>query len=169
MIQVTVFSGHVGELCCDKALYLTVFAGCTLSKPTVARRVMLLRDHHETRMTRRKPFFFTLFGGVDVKSPTMAAEFIDMREMLNSKTLTMNDWDGIISRIGSFQDSVGSLTLFGAWRCALPTENEEIDSLALQCHLGNIEDPARKILQTGIGQNGSERLAVLRRALLRTA
>ena len=168
MIQVTIFAGHEGELRYDKWLYLTVFAGAELIKPTIARRIMMRRQGFE--QGQRKPFFFTMFGGIEIKSPTLAAEFIDLREMLNSRTLTMEDWDRAMSELGRFQDAVASLTLFGAFEeGTLPEEEEEINSLAIQCHLGNINDSARQILQTGIGQRESERRAILRRAVQATA
>lgn len=170
MIQITIFAGHEGEMRYDKAIYFTVFGGCTLIKPTVARQIMIHRQHGDAKPARRKPFFLTLFGGTEIKSPTLAAEFIDMREMINGGTLSMEDWDRTMSEAGRFQDSVGSLTLFGSFEeSTLPTEAEEIDSLAIQCHLGNVHDSARRILQTGIGQGESERRAILRRAIQDTA
>jgi hypothetical protein len=47
---------------------------------------------------------------------------------------------------------------------AIPSEDDEVDSLALQRQLGNIPDPAVQVLQYGIGQHGAERTATLRRA-----
>ena len=62
------------------------------------------------------------------------------------------------------------LTLFGGLdEGGLPSEEQEIDSLAVQRHLGNIPESASQVLQYGIGQGGSERTATLRRAILATA
>jgi len=170
MIQVTIFAGHEGEMRHDKWFYVTIFGGITLFKPTVARRILINRREDGTGTAPRKPFFLTLFGGTEIKSPTLAAEFIDMREMVNSNVLSMDDWDQAMADLGRRQDSMASFTLFGGFEeCTLPTDEEEIDSLAIQCHLGNVGSAARQILQTGIGQRETERRAILRQAVLATA
>lgn len=169
MIQATLFAGHEGEMRHDKWFYITVFAGCELVKPTLARRILVQRHRDDSVSVRRKPFFFTMFGGTSIKSPTLAAEFIDMREMLTSGAISRDEWERALVEIGREQDSFASLTLFGAFEeCTLPTDEEEIDSLAIQCHLGNVTASAREILQSGIGQRESERRAIVRRAVQAT-
>jgi hypothetical protein len=107
---------------------------------------------------------------VDIKCPTLAEEFIDLREMINSGFLNMQDWDRALADIGRSESPVASFTIFGGFcECELPSEEVEIDSLAIQAHLGNIPDSARQVLQLGIGQREAERRAVLRRAITATA
>ena len=171
MLQVTIFAGHDGRLRYDKWFYLTLFAGCDLVRPTVARQLLIRRQaEREGRTAMRKPFFLTIFAGVDIKSPTLAEEFIDLREMVNSGALHLDDWERAMADLGRVDAGVASFTIFGGFdECVLPAENEEVDSLAIQCHLGNIPDSARQVLQYGIGQRDSERRAVVRRAMLATA
>ena len=76
MIQATVFGGYDGQLRCDKWFYLTLFGCCDLTRPTVARQLLSLRNTDPNgRPVARSPFFLTIFGAVDIKSPTMAEEF----------------------------------------------------------------------------------------------
>ena len=171
MIQVTIFAGHEGRLRYDKWFYLTLFAGCDLVRPTVARQLLMRRHaEQEGRVAMRKPFFLTIFGGVDIKSPTLAEEFIDLREMVHGGALDMDDWERAMADLGRADAGIASFTIFGGFdECGLPRETEEIDSLAVQCHVGNISDSARQVLQLGIGQRDGERRAVVRRAILANA
>jgi len=171
MIHVTIFGGHDGRLQPNKRFYLTLFAGCDLVRPTIARQLLAQRQaQRDHRPTKNKAFFLTLFGGVDIKSPTLAEEFMDLREMISSGLLAMEDWDRSMAELGRNEDMIASFTMFGGLgECELPSEDEEIESLALQRHLGNISDSAGDVLQYGIGQHGGERTAIVRRAILATA
>ena len=71
--------------------------------------------------------------------------------------------------LGQPSGSVASLTLFaGLDEHVVPSEDEEIESLATQQHLGNIPESAGQVLQYGIGQKGSERIATVKRAVQAT-
>ncbi len=167
MIQVTVFSGRSGELRMDNSFYLTLFGGFELTRPTVARQILARR---QGRHPGPRPFFLTIFGGGVIKCPTLAAEFIDLKETLSGGLLEMADWERAMSDLAQGEPILGSFTLFGGLdESGLPSEAQEIDSLAVQRHLGNIPESASQVLQYGIGQGGSERTATLRRAILATA
>lgn len=167
MIQVTVFSGHDGQLRHDRLFYLTLFGGCDLVRSTVARQILARRRERRDLAPVRRPFFLTIFGGVDIKAPTLAQEFLDLREMLHGGLLQREELDGWLAELHESEGSVGSFTLFGGFdECALPSENEEIDSLGVQRHLGNVSEEACRVLQLGIGQRDSERRATLRRAVM---
>lgn len=168
MFQATIFGGHEGRLRFDGWFYLTVFGACELTRPTVARQLLAQRQAEQEKRPRvRRPFFLTIFGGVDIKSPTVAEEFIDLRETIDSGLLSMNDWDRAMADLGCLDISVASFTMFGGFEeYKLPSENEEVDSLAIQRHVGNISESVGEILQFGIGQGGAERRATVRRALV---
>ena len=79
-------------------------------------------------------------------------------------------WSGTRPMFERLDVSISSFTLMGGFsECELPSEDEEVDSLALQRHLGHIPESAGQILQYGIGRRGAERFATLRRALAATA
>ena len=191
MIKVTVFSGHDGHLRTDIAFYLTLFGGVDLVRPTVARQILSTKEPQppspvvgerdgglvgraekalfgkppSQRKTHR-PFFLTIFGAVDIKSPTLAAEFMDLREMVRGGSLTLDEWDRSIAMLTHESFSPSSFTLFGGFdECCLPSESDEVDSLALQQHMGNISSKSGQVLQMGIGRHEAERIATVRRAI----
>jgi len=170
MVQVTIFGGHDGQLRGDKLFYLTLFGGCDLIRPTIARQLLATRGSSGQALPpAKKPFFLTVFGGVDIKSPTLCAEFIDLQGMLAAGLLTMADWERAVAGLGQEGSGVASFTIFGGFdETALPSEDEEIESLASQQHLGNISESAGQVLQFGIGQSGSERRATIHRAMQTT-
>lgn len=170
MIKVTVFSAHEGRLLNDNSFYLTLFGGCTLIQPTIARQLLVLRSSQRgERVAIGRPYFLTIFGAVEIKAPTLSAEFVDLKELIRSDELTIPDWERSMVDLARPESMYASFTVFGGFdECMLPEEEKEIDSLALQCHLGNIPDSAKYVLQTGIGQGGSERRAILHRAIAST-
>jgi hypothetical protein len=192
MIQVTIFSGREGPFRYDGTWYFTVFGGCELTKPTIAREIMIARQREQAAARARqaqdagdewgrvayrtgstaasKPFFFTLFGATSIKYPTLAEELVDLQQLLRSGELTLEDWDRAMFALTKLEQSCSSFTLFGGFdEGELPDEDEEINSLAMQCHLGNISEPSREVLQAGIGLKDSDRRAVLHRAVTATA
>jgi len=171
MLHITMFAAHEGQLGGSKFLYLTMFGGTELTRPTLARQILVTRQQNPSDpVHRRRPFVLTIFGGTSIKSPTLAAEFLDLRELIGSGVLRPGDWDRGLAEISRPEDAVASLTLFGGFeQNALPSEEQEIESLAIQCHLGNIDDGSRQMLLAGIGQRDAERQAVLRRAVYAAA
>ena len=167
MVHICIFSGHEGQLRNEQKFYLTLFGGCDLVAPTIARQIMALQRAKETgHVERPRPFFLTIFGGVEIRVPTVAEEYLDLREMLTSGALTMEQLDRSIPELDRAGASVGSLTLFGGFdECMLPKENKEIEALALHRHLGNIPEAAGGVLQYAIGQRQGERRFTVRRAL----
>ena len=94
----------------------------------------------------------------------------DLREMITSCLLPREEWERSLAELGQAGGALASLTIFGGFdECELPGEDEEVDSLAVQRHLGNISESAGQALQYGIGRGGAERTATVRRAILATA
>ena len=170
MIHVTIFGGHDGQLHPNKRAYLTLFGACEVKRPTVARQLLEQRQRSGNPRIDNKPFFLTIFGAAGIKAPTLAEEFIDLREMISNGLLPREDWVRCLAELGQTEGALASFTIFGAFdECDLPEEDEEVDSLAVQRHLGNIPESAGQVLQYGIGQRGAERTATVRRAILATA
>jgi hypothetical protein len=86
--------------------------------------------------------------------------------MIQSGALSMNEWDHYMAELDKSGQDIFSFTLMGGFEeCELPEENEEIESLALQHHLGNISERAVHALKYAVGRRDSERRAAIRRAL----
>jgi hypothetical protein len=168
MLQLCLFGGYGGPLRPEKKVYFTAFGGSDLMRPTLARRIAWARDHQKTGSTSKHRYFIiTLFGGTDIKSPPLAEEFIDLKAMVRSGGLLLREWDRCLAEMHRFEnESITSITLFGGLgEDEIPAEDVEIDSLALQRHLGNIPDRAGEILQLGVGQSGTQRTAVIHQAV----
>jgi len=154
----------------ERKLYVTLFAGCELRRATVARQILTSRKSKTAAGSAPlRQFFFTVFGGAEIKWPTLAEEFIDLREIVASGALSLDEYERAVVEFGSFEPSISSLTLFAGFsECELPSEEEEIDALALHRHVGTIPDSAGRVLQLGIGQRDAERRATVHRAVLAT-
>jgi len=171
MIQFCILSGYEGRVRPEPKIYVTFMGGCSLRRETVARQILTQRLHEREGKTHPpRQFFLTVMGGVDITCPTLAEEFIDLREMINSRTLSMDDWDRAMADLGRSDVSISSFTLMGGFsENELPTEEQVIESLAVQRHLGTISDSAGQVLQFGVGQRDAERRATLRQAILADA
>ncbi|MCP4247098.1 MAG: hypothetical protein GY778_08615 [bacterium] len=172
MLQVCMFGSYEGRLRANKRIFFTLFGGCTLRRPTLARRMMTERNQRQgERPVPRRHVMITLFGATEIKAPTLIEEFLDLQEGLRSGALSVESWDQFAAELALTEDETTmSVTLFGGFEeAALPAEDEEVDALALQRHLGNISDSAVQVLQLGVGQDEAHRRAVLRQAAAATA
>lgn len=167
MIQFCIMGGQEAVLKPESKLYLTFMGGCELRRETLARRLLAQRERQREGRAIPRQFFFTVMGGVEIRCPTLAEEFIDLQQLIRAGQLTLSDWDKALSELGRLDINIGSFTLMGAFsECELPSETQEVESLALQRHMGNITRDASDVLQHGIGKHEGERNATLRRALL---
>ncbi len=179
MFQVCLFGSYEGRLQAGKRVFLTLFGGCTLRRPTLVRQLLTERARgqnpgpHQNRRGHAGHWHtaITLFGATEIKVPTLAEEFIDLQEAVRTGALNVDAWDHFTAGLADLEGgSVFSVTLFGSFEEAqLPSEDEEIDSLALQRHLGNISDNVVQVLQLGVGQDDSHRRSVLRQAVAASA
>ncbi len=167
MIQFCAFGGYEGRLQPGKRLIITMFGGADLRVPTLARRLLSMRRRQAEGVRPHRLIIVTLFGGTEITWPTLAEEFIELREAVSSGAIHVSEWDAMMSELSRLEDgAIVTLTLFGGLEeTALPSEDTEIDALALQRHLGNIPESAGRVLEFGIGQPDAQRRAVLRQAI----
>ncbi len=167
MFHFCMFGGHEGELSGDQEVFVTMFGACELRKPTIAKQLMEHRTRTNAGLPRRKHFFVTLFGATELKSPTLAEEFLSMQEAIRSGALSVGDWDSALAHLSSGDGyQYGSFTFMaGMSSSELPDENEEIEGLAINRHLGHIDNEAGQTLEMGVGRGGAQRASVVRQAL----
>jgi hypothetical protein len=165
------FGGYDGRLRANKRIFLTMFGACELHRPTWARQLLSERARGKGEPERRRHAAITLFGATEIKAPTLAEEFTDLQEAIRSGVLAREDLARFTAGLGDDDGgAIFSLTLFGAFdEVSLPSEDEEVDSLALQQHLGNISDSAARVLQLGVGQSDAHRRAVVQQAVAANA
>lgn len=167
MIHLCLFGAHGGELSLDKRVYITIFGCCELKRPTIARQIIEMRQRSSTGKPAPFRFFMTLFGSTEVKAPTLCEEYLDLQDGLRAGLLTLEEWDRAVAQVGVASSlRVSSFTLFGAFGSnELPSEDEELDRLALNNHLGHIPENAGRALMMAVGQDGSQRPAAVRQAI----
>ena len=168
MIHFCILSGHEGLLGSEKKIYVTLAGATELQCPTIARQLMTrrARERNGTVGSRVQQLFLTIMGATEIKAPTLAEEFVDYVDLARSGDLSLGDLDSVWAEVGRADVIPASFTLMGGFSdCELPSENDEVEGLALQRHIGNIPDDAGNALQFGIGKRGAERRASLRRAV----
>lgn len=170
MIQFCIMGGQDARIRPEPKIFVTLMGACDLQRDTLARQILSRRQRQrEGKGAPPKQFFLTIMGATEIKCPTLAEEFLDLHQLMRTGELSMADWDRALADLGRLDVVIVSFTLMGAFSEAeLPSETEEIDSLALQRHLGNISAAAGEVLQHGIGQRDAERQSVVRRALQTT-
>lgn len=171
MINLCIFGGHGGQLGSTKRIFVTIFGGCELKRPTIARQIIDMKRSGATQLRPKTLYFLTLFGGTEIKSPTLAEEYVALQDALRAGLLTHAEWDRAVGQLATTDGfEAASLTLFGGFSAnELPTEDEELDALAVQRQIGNISSSATDTLMLAIGHEGAQRPAVVRRALAAVA
>ena len=167
MVHFCIFGAHEGQLTATRKLYVTVFGSCILKRPTIARQIVDMRQRNSQSFSRKAQFFVTIFGGTELKSPTLAEEYVDLQDAVSAGLIKLEEWDVGIAQIAANDSyAIGSLTLFGGFGAAeLPSEDEELDAMALGNYAGRVPTPAVNMLQLGVGQGGSNRSAIIRQAI----
>ena len=136
--------------------------------PALARQLLAMRRENRAEARPGRKVIITIFGGTDITSPPLAEEFIDLREAVRSGALDPNRWDDYMTELAHAEPkTIMSFTLFGGFDEAnLPDEDEEVESLALQRHLGNVSEESGRVLEMGVGQGGAQRRAVIHQAVV---
>jgi hypothetical protein len=168
MLQLCLFSGFEGPLTAERKCYLTIFGGCELRRPTLARQLLALRRADGGHVPTPRTIFITIFGGTSILYPTLAEEYLDLREAVERGQLDPRQIDFLVAELDRWQSSTFlTVTLFASFdEAELPAEEQEIDALALHRHLGRIDSTAGRVLESGIGMRGSQRRAVVQQAAL---
>ena len=171
MIHFCVCGGHEGQLSPDKKLYVTICGACELKRPTLAKQI--IERHRRAQAGLPRPsahFFVTICGATEIKSPTLAEEYLDFKDAIASNMFTTEEWHAAVASLSGDEGMrIDSFTLCGAFGAnELPSENEEVEGLALNRHLGHIPDDAGTMLEMGVGQGGSQRASLIGRAFAST-
>jgi hypothetical protein len=166
MLQLCMFSGFEGPLTAERKCYFTMFGGCELRRPTLARQLLAARNPSGEPLPQPRIVFITVFGGTSIQYPTLAEEYLDLREAIDHGHLDAARLDFYNNEIDRWTSSAFlTLTLFGGFdESELPAEEEELDAIALQRHLGRIGSTSSRILESGVGMRGAQRRAIVQHA-----
>lgn len=167
MIQFCIFGGHDGRLSTDPyKLYFTMFGGCKLQMPTIASQILAIQ-RSRSQLTTRRMFFVTIFGATEIQLPTLVEEFFDAMHAMQSSAIEPAEWDRLAAQLTADDGlRIGSFTLFAGFDSTeMPSEDQELDRIALAYQLGQINDATRQALMLGIGTRGPQRVGAIRMAL----
>jgi hypothetical protein len=165
MIQFCIFGGQTSELGDRSKVYVTIFGVTEVRRLTLAKQLMQRQRAVLEQVARH--YFVTLFGGAGLKLPTLAEEYLDLREALRSGALRIDEWDrGAADLTRDSRRWISSFTMFGAFDDAeAPSEEEELDRLALYGQMGSITPAVADLLSVAAGQANVSRSAMVRQAL----
>jgi hypothetical protein len=167
MIHFAIFGGQSGPISPDRKVYVTLFGGCELKRPTIARQLLEAKAGGIPLTETRFHYFITIFGGTEIRAPTLAEEYCDLHAALRSGQLSIDEWDRAVAQLGgSSATRYGSFTAFGGFEAdKLPSEDDELDGIALSHHLGQMSEDTGRLLMLAIGQPSAQRPSAVRRAL----
>lgn len=162
-----VFGGSEVQLEPEPTHCLTLFGSLELRRPPLASLIRSRSERNSNGPFGGKHWIVTLFAGTEVSWPTLADEFLALKNAVASGVLTLAEWDRVMSSPSTLGPlGIRTLTLCGGLSAdEIPTEEQEIDALSLQRHLGQISQRAGEILMLAVGQRGSTRLSAVRRAV----
>lgn len=167
MSSLCLFGGNEETLDPRGGFHVIIFGGSEFRRPTVARQIVEFRHGSGNQPMRTHCTILTIFGGGSITWPTLAEEYTTLRDALDSKKITLADWD---ADVGRFSDTgplrIHNITIFGGFDAAeLPSEDDEVEAISVQRHLGRLPEDAVEALMFGVGQNGAARLSAVRQAV----
>lgn len=141
----------------SRRIYLTLFAGMELHRPTLAKR--LLERKYSPRAGRgwfglSHDVILCAFGGVEIREPSLADEFVDLRVLLSAGLLTRDEWDEAVYRLaaGDHEDYV-SFAIFGAIEAQLASKEEERNRIEAHRQAGLLSEREADRIDAMVGQS----------------
>ncbi len=179
MLHVTFFSGTEGELPLSNFVSFTLFGRSRLRRPTLARRLLRLKSvegHTPTLFERLfevdRNILITLFGTTRIAAPTLMEEFSDLRGVVGSGSLTVEEGRRLLGSLAAgsgSRDLYTGVTLFGCCRVRHPSVDEERKALDAAASAGILSDHERRELDSVIGRPTREIAGFLGQLVFRTA
>ncbi len=171
MFHVTVFGATEGVLPLSDFVSLTVFGGTELVRPTLAQRMLRLKEirNRPQNFWRRvfqldKNIIVTVFGGTEIHAPTVMDEYADLRRVLSSGALSAEEGKKLLAEIaekGGSHDLFSALTLFGGCTVERPKPAVEKKALEAGRQAGLIGDREQSVLEQVVGRSESAVAGVL--------
>jgi len=165
MFHITMFGGTEGVLPVSDFVSLTFFGGTELKRPTLAQRMLRLRDlRRQAPSAWRRIFQFdknvivTIFGSTEIYAPTVMDEYADLRRVIASGVLAPDEGRQLLAELadrGGAHDLFSAITLFGGCSVETPKPAEERKALESGRQAGLIGDREHAVLDQVIGRSES--------------
>ncbi|MCG3137673.1 MAG: hypothetical protein HJJLKODD_01522 [Phycisphaerae bacterium] len=122
---------------------------------------------HRTQ-SQRTTYILTIFGGVDLIAPTLVQEYLEIRELVNSGTISPAEWSVLAGRMLAIEEneSISSLTLFGGLSHTTPNKKEEEKQISSARNMGLLNTDEEMALRSVSGQNRQQVRSLLRQVAL---
>jgi hypothetical protein len=171
MFHITLFGGTEGVLPVSDFVSLTMFGGTELVQPTLAQRILRLRESRRQAPSvwRRifqldKNVIVTVFGATEIYAPTLMDEYADLKRVLSSGILSADEGRQLLAELadkGGAHDLFSAITLFGGCSIEVPKAAEERKALEAGRQAGLIGDKEHAVLDRVIGRSESAIAAAL--------
>jgi hypothetical protein len=165
MFHITLFGGTEGVLPVSDFVSLTLFGGTELRRPTLAQRMLRLRDvrRQAPSVWRRlfqldKNVIVTIFGATEILAPTVMDEYADLKRITSAGVLAPEEGRHLLAELadrGGAHDLFSAITLFGGCSVETPKPAEERKALESGRHAGLIGDREHAVLDQVIGRSES--------------
>lgn len=138
MFHLTLFGANQAEMPPAGLTALTMFGGSELIRPTLARRIVHLRNAppHRSRLRRwlglERNLVLTMFAGTEVRTPTLLEEFAALRALLDTGAVAAEECRDLLQRLavdGRTDDTYTCVTLFGGTVLRRPSVARERKAL----------------------------------------
>lgn len=162
MFHLALFSGTEGVLSPRGGTAFVLFGSAELRTPTLAQRLVHARERAQSPLSRMDRLLgrdqwllITLFGGTNMVRPTLVEELAALRGLMTSGGVSRAEIQGLADASVSPPDLVVGLstfTLFGACVVARPSAKKEIAAIERAEKAGEVDQRARPLLESLIGQ-----------------
>ncbi len=161
MFHYTVFGATSGEIAPTGFSALTVFGAAELRRPTLARRILHLRnkptDTSRSWIQRIRDddrgLLITVFGATEIHRPTLMEEYSALRSLIAASDLSPEACRQLLEQLlsGEKQDDWATFTLFGACSTVEAKPARETKALDAAERAGMITHDHRRRLDDLIG------------------
>ena len=157
MFRIAIFGGADYLMGGRKKIYLALFGGMDLYRPTLAKR--LLERKYGVADNRGifglpRDLVLVAFGGVDIHHATLADEFVDLRVLLSAGLLKREEWDEAVYRLASGDpDDYGAFCIFGGIEVHQASADKERERIEAHRQVGLISEQEADYLDAQAGRS----------------
>lgn len=156
MIRIAIFGASEHLMGGPRRIYLTLFAGMDLHRPTLAKRLLERKYSPNSGggwFGLPTDIVLCAFGGVDIREPSLADEFVDLRVLLSAGLLTRDEWDEAVYRLAAGdREGYASFAIFGAIEAQLATKEEERNRIEAHRQAGLLSEREADRIDAMVGQ-----------------
>ena len=175
-MHLTMFGGTEADVTPEDFTAVTVFGGAQFHLPTVAARVLHLKNRRERTpktglaglLESHENLVVTLFGGCELREPRIADEYTALAGAIASGALGREECQALLDRVATepaLRRGCRTLTLFGGCGRGSEEVTEEYRALSALERQGVIDGRTHEILRGLVGAGVEARIRGLQAAV----